>query len=289
MCIRLWKMTVYLQRPKTLVPFKGMYCFSHSKCTFCIHLSPWPIRKCTQKQISQGHLPWIYKYVLFGLGSTSHWNQTWLLQYVHNTWYHCCKRSWSLKMWISYEGFQCINYGLWMQCSSCWAAISIFAHIMLFIDAVMWSLWFFVVSLQSQIVLALPACFLLMSSIKGWETQTRNKSISSQSSIFGSPQMHGRRWDADCGPFQTDWLTDSMHLSDVSRYRQLSGSPSLWTMTGWRRDGRGIHLPSTAPITLTSRSRQRHLRASLSNLCAIFSCWSILLGPGSNWQVTYWI
>ena len=158
MCIRLWKMTVYLQRPKTLVPFKGMYFFSHSKCTFWIHLSPWPIYKCTKKQISQGMLPWIYKYVLFALGSTSHW---WLLQYFHNTWYHlcCCKISWSLKMLIPYEGFHCIDYGFWMQSSSCWAAISIYAHITLFIDAVMWSLWFCVVSLQSQIVLALP-CFL---------------------------------------------------------------------------------------------------------------------------------
>lgn len=40
---------------------------------------------------------------------------------------------------------------------------------------------------------------------------------------------------------QTDWQRASVRRS---RYRQLSGSHSSWTMTGWRRDGRRIHLSS---------------------------------------------
>lgn len=54
-------------------------------------------------------------------------------------------------------------------------------------------------------------------------------------------------------------------------------------MNGWRQDGRGNpSLLSTASITLTSPSQQRHLRASVTNLRAITSCLGILLGQAEE-------
>lgn len=74
--------------------------------------------------------------------------------------------------------------------------------------------------------------------------------------------------DADCRPSQTDWQQASVR---GGRYRQLSGSPSSWTMNGWRQEGRGNpSLLETASISLPFVSQQRHPRACLSPRCSRF-------------------
>lgn len=116
MCISLWEMTVYLQRPTPLVPFNRMYCLSHSKCTFLFIFPPWPLythtntqKQGNRRQPRDANPDFHIFHCLLWLQPLTETRDDY---YKTQRWCHLLTFS---SLVVILGGFQCAYYAFWIQ------------------------------------------------------------------------------------------------------------------------------------------------------------------------------